>query len=500
MYLSYAPLWHTDLWGHVAYGHWMLDSGTLPEFDPFVELANATPLVASAWMSQVLFGAAERGGGPEWLSCVFAVASVTVYVTLGLVFFQQTSRLSLALLGSILTWLICWDRHLVLRPELLGSVLFAVLLMLLSAARLPAFNSDVQKQRYSEASAIRLWSIRCIVGLLFVIWANAHGSFVVGLILLSVIATAAVFGAWRRDYSFLATIREPQTKQPLVLCLIAAGATLVNPYGIVLWLHVISFASNPNLSTISEWQPPGLTSMTGLAVLLSTTVFAATLKFRRHNQMPAEWGLFVLFTTAVCLRERMVTWYAPVIVFLMMPGIHGLLDRFESSALMMRMQAMTSQRSRIQTALMILFVWLAFVFSPISQPVLGGRLRTETQLYRDQTPIGITKFLRETTPTERIANPQWWGDWLLWDGPPGLRVTMTTNTIHLLPPQHSEQLHAISWAKPPLAERLDAYNVELLVVDTERQIDLATYIRRSSDWRINYEDAHGIVASKRQEH
>lgn len=500
MYLSYAPLWHTDLWGHVAYGHWMLDYGRLPAFDPFVELADVTPLIASAWMSQVLFGAVERGGGAEWLSCVFAVVSVINYATLGLVFFRQTSRLSLALVGSILTWLICWDRHLVLRPELVGSVLFAMLLVLLSAVRLPGFNSDIRQTLSSETSAIRLWSIRGLMGLVFVIWANAHGAFVVGLILLTTIAIGAVCRAWRRGCSFLATIRDPETKETLVLCLVAAGATLLNPYGIVLWLHVISFGSNPNLSTISEWQPPELTSMTALGGLLSSTVFVATLKFRRHNPTSTEWGLLTLFTAAVCLRERMVTWYAPVVVLLVMPGIHGLLDRISTTTLMMRMQSMASQRSRVQTALMILLVWLAFIFSPLSQPVLGGRLRTEKQLYRDQTPIGITKFLRETTPTVRIANPQWWGDWLLWDGPPGLRVMLTTNTIHLLPAVHSEQLHAINWAKPGLADRLNHYDVELVVVDTARQVDLAAYIRLSPDWRIAYEDTQGLVASRTREH
>ncbi len=83
-----------------------------------------------------------------------------------------------------------------------------------------------------------------------------------------------------RPVAFWQRFENPETKETLVLCLVAAGATLLNPYGIVLWLHVISFGSNPNLSTISEWQPPELTSMTALGGLLSSTVFVATLKFR----------------------------------------------------------------------------------------------------------------------------------------------------------------------------------------------------------------------------
>ena len=34
-YLSHQSLFHTDLWGHVAYGEWMLSHRALPTEDPF---------------------------------------------------------------------------------------------------------------------------------------------------------------------------------------------------------------------------------------------------------------------------------------------------------------------------------------------------------------------------------------------------------------------------------------------------------------------------------
>ena len=136
VYFSYIPLWHTDIWGHVAYGQWMIDHGRLPDVDPFVDLAQTTPLVATAWLSQLLFGVLERSGGPERLSCAFAVISVSIYLMLAILFHLHTRRLGLAVFCSILAWLVGWDRHLVVRPELLGYLLLAALLTLLSAAHL----------------------------------------------------------------------------------------------------------------------------------------------------------------------------------------------------------------------------------------------------------------------------------------------------------------------------------------------------------------------------
>ncbi len=92
VYFSYIPLWHTDIWGHVAYGQWMLDHGRLPDVDPFVDLAQTTPLVATAWLSQLLFGALERSGGPERLSVAYAVISISIYLMLAMLFLLRTQR------------------------------------------------------------------------------------------------------------------------------------------------------------------------------------------------------------------------------------------------------------------------------------------------------------------------------------------------------------------------------------------------------------------------
>src|SRR5580698_2685798 len=36
------PLWHTDIWGHIAYGEWILDHRQLPEKEPFTPFSDKT--------------------------------------------------------------------------------------------------------------------------------------------------------------------------------------------------------------------------------------------------------------------------------------------------------------------------------------------------------------------------------------------------------------------------------------------------------------------------
>ena len=155
------------------------------------------------------------------------------------------------------------------------------------------------------------------------------------------------------------------------------------------------------------------------------------------------------------------------------------------------------RRSSIPTATSLLLVWIAFAFTPISRPVLGGRTRTAEQLFSSRTPLGVTQELRRLKLPNPVANPQWWGDWLTWAGPPEIRFMVTTNTLHLIPPDVFRNYHAMIWAKPGLEGRLEDFQVGTLIVDVKLQEELAAYVHDSSDWHIEYEDGAGIIATRK---
>ena len=78
---NYLPLRPNDLWVHVEWGQWMLDHWRIPSQDPFQPLAAGMPVVdRSAWLAQVIFGAVDRYGGPQWLSNMFALVSLVSWL------------------------------------------------------------------------------------------------------------------------------------------------------------------------------------------------------------------------------------------------------------------------------------------------------------------------------------------------------------------------------------------------------------------------------------
>lgn len=131
-YHSYLHLFYSDLWGHVAYGEWILQHQQLPTEEPFVPLAAGVPVIATAWGGQVLLALAVRTGDHEWLSHLFAITVWVSYLILARAFWFRTRHGGVALLGAFVAWCISWGRHAIIRPEIFGVLCFFTLIWLLA--------------------------------------------------------------------------------------------------------------------------------------------------------------------------------------------------------------------------------------------------------------------------------------------------------------------------------------------------------------------------------
>ena len=496
LYFNYIPLYCSDLWGHVSYGHWIMDHRALPTEDPYVRLADGVPIVATAWLSQVIFAAIERAGGAEGLSCAFAVTVLLTFVLYARVFWLQTRRAGLACGGAFLVLLVDFTRHAVIRPEIFGTLCFACLLWLIVRA-----DPEESGVTTDSRSADRVpWGLWFGIPVLFVIWANLHGSFVVGFAVLGSFFLGRSLQVVWQARQLMAVFADKWVRRWLLLTELAIGASLINPYGMDLLIHTVLFSSNPNLNDILEWFRLEMASLQGLAVGLSCLLLTVLLRHSHARVKPAFVVILLIVLTAVCLRIRMLTWYAPIVVLTIMPHLADVLGRIaksQPSAALAALGARLRGESFRYTLFAALVAWVCFAFSPASRFVLGGKPRDVAYVYNSETPRGITEYLREHPPEGQIVNPQWWGDWLVWDGPPGLPVFMTTNAVHVVPGKVWQDYMAFATSQPGLERRLDRYRVTTIVVDITRQEQLAVQVRKLPGWKIDYEDDQGFVATRR---
>lgn len=494
LFLNYLPLWHTDLWSHVAYGQWILEHGRLPAEDPFMPLAAGMQVVDSAWLSQVLFAWIEGWGGAAWLSNVFALVVLATYLILARVFYLQSHRVSVALLGSFVALAVGWSRLSTIRPEIFGTLCFALLCWLLIRCR-----ADEDHEAPATDRIAGIWPLWLAVPALFILWANLHGSFFCGLALLGAFTLGRALEVGWQSRSLRAVLLDRPARRLLLLSELALLATLINPYGLDLLIYSLVFVGNANLRDVLEWTPLVILGVGGREFALSLVLLLVVWRHSRRTIRPREVILLAIFATAAVTQIRMLSWYAPIFALVVVPHLGDIVQRLWPFREDHKISPATSQPAPgvASTAwryslCCVLILWISFALSGLSQPILGGAPREPERLYGRYTPRGVTEFLRENPPQGQIWNPQWWGDWLAWDGPPGLQPFVTT-MLHLTPREVWRGYMQIHNAQGGWGELLNRYRVTTIVVDKERQPLLAPALRQSDGWILRYEDDLALV-------
>lgn len=520
MLLNHFPLRGTDLWGHVAYGNWILAHRQLPSEDPLNPLAEGMRVVDSAWLSQVIFASVERWLGAAALSDLFAVTVLATYVVLAHLFYLQSSnplrqagpasrtrRLGPSMLGAILVLVIGWSRIATVRPENFGALCFAILLWLIARAD----EADTRETTATDSGRAR-WRPSLWIGvpLVFIAWANLHGSFVCGLLVLGCYLVGRVFEVAGQTRSILATLQDAIARRWLLLLELALAATLVNPYGIDLLLYTTLFSGNQNLKDVVEWQPLVILGIGGREFALSIVLLLLVTRHSRRRFAPAHALMLAVFAAAVIAGIRMIWWYAAVFGFVVVPHLAEIWNRLRplpaepeptpdagvAAGTDASAATMPPGRSWRYSLVCLLVIWIAFALAPIGRFVAGGDPRPLPKLLDNGTPLALCDHFREKPPVGQIFNPEWWGDWLAWHGPPGLKPFMTNN-MHLAPRQVWEDYVRVLRTQPGWQAVLVRYHVDTVVVDPKLQRPLARLLRQSPDWKLDYEDDQALVFARR---
>ena len=277
-----------DLWWHLKIGETIWVSHHIPNVDLFSFTANGSQWIAHEWLSQlILYGVYQAGGFSALQACFSLLASAIVvltYVLCGL----WSRNWKVSLLGGIGA-LFFLTVSLAIRPLLLGHLFLLIELLLLYAG-------VVKRSKWIFALPV-----------LFVIWANCHGSFLFGLVVLF------CAGLWhlclqseRRDVLRWSTL--------LLLCLLAP---LLNPIGPALALYPINVLlfQPDNIGNVEEWAPLNLLEARGigLAGLLAFVIFMRA--GLRKQLAAAEWFALAVTAAMAFRHTRMV----PIFGFIACP-------------------------------------------------------------------------------------------------------------------------------------------------------------------------------------
>ena len=247
-----APLADSDLFWHLAQGRQTIQGG-LARADAFSWSANGTALAPDQWLGQVLWYLAYVSLGWHGIALVRALCvALIVSLTLAAALFVQ-GRPVVALVASlpgIGLSRYAWSG----RPQLMGLVCFAALCLIVRVAG--------ERPR-----------VLVLAPALILLWANLHASFVLGLVLVVLVAIELA-------------IRDPGARRLAALVAVASvAASLVTPAGPAIWTsasgHFFSpprFIQEEGVPDVSE--PYGLLFAIVVAVVSITAFLARTTPLR----------------------------------------------------------------------------------------------------------------------------------------------------------------------------------------------------------------------------
>ena len=223
----------TDLWGHIRFGQLIASQGHLI---PHAQFAYSFPppgprWIDHEWLAQVIMALCYDAGGVVGLKLMKFACTAAVIILVARAIAEADAPVAIQFAVLMMTALVLLPQ-MQFRPQLFTFVLLAALVLVLA------------RDSYSQRATS--W----LVAILFVPWANLHGGFIVGIVVLATYTvTIGVVDVWR----------QAGWSRPLRLALItiaSALATLVNPYGAGVWRVLAETFRTPlTMHRISEYQP-----------------------------------------------------------------------------------------------------------------------------------------------------------------------------------------------------------------------------------------------------
>lgn len=455
------PLWHTDLWGHLAYGRLISRSGRLPVAEPFLPFSSDAPLVDTAWLSQLAGYSLFRLGGPALLQWTYALLVTAAAAAVLVPAVRRGDRLLPRLAAAGVFLAVGWQQLAIVRPQLVGLACFAGLLALVDRP-------------------VRSRTARAGLVVMFALWANLHGSFVMGLLLLVTCVLGRTVDRWRRTGHWTSLKRDRTWRVLVEYLVLATLAVMVTPYGTGLPEAVLEISRHPNLKDLVEWQPLGL-EQSQARIMIVAVLFVLVVLWRSSRRVTSsECLLFLGLGVAAVVTSRMITWWAPVVAWLV---ARHLSDR--------RRSGRPPACHLAWTAVTALAVGLAIVMTPATWSLLRGQHELGRAVSRE-TPVAAVEWLKRHPPQGPVFNLYEWGDYLVWAGIPEVQPLVNSHA-HLLSTSLWQDYLAVIDVEPGWQATLDQYGVETVLLDHRRLRGLAASLEADSSWRSVYRDAHAEI-------
>jgi hypothetical protein len=477
-----VEMWHAALTPDFPWllrtGQFILDNGRLPAGDLFSWTAADKPAVFYQWLFMALVAALERAVGVHGLFILHVGLAAAIYL-LGPLYAAVPRRVPPTITITVGAFVLA-----------IATVNFSLRPMVASSAMLLAQYALVQALRRDRLSL--RWALGLVTAI-YVCWANLHNGFVLGVGSLALFAIGDLVervGFYRfepgdRD----AEGRPLAIRRYLALAAAAICASMVNPYGIGLYTHLIEFSSQPYLNAvIQELRSPDFHIVQFRWFLLLMAALAALMMRARRAFAAADLLHLAAFTLATLACARFVVWAVLFYGLILPRALHQvsaawLAMRADLRAMLCDTAAAVRRAAGLAAggAVAGLAAWLAVSPVPLGDPCAA--IAPALAAYDTRVPAGERTFLSPEAGSCAIARA------------PSFKVFIDTRFDFYGQAVTADDVDTLRLL-PHWKDTLRRWQVDRLIV--EKHWPLAQALAVDPDFQILYEDAAAVIARPSQ--
>jgi len=470
-----------DTGWHIRTGQWIMEHGRVPDHDIFSFSKPGQPWFAWEWLWDVVFGWLHQKAG---LAAVAVASMILLSFTFALLFrltrracpnpFIAIGVTLMATAGSSMHWLA--------RPHLFTLFFTVVFYWILEDAR--------------QGRTRRL----ILLPFLMVLWANLHGGFLVGTILIGAYV-AGEFVSWLLASERTGTKALLAQSKPYLLALAGCvGASLLNPYGYHLHAHVYRFLTSSNfyLRYIQEYQSTSFQTVLALwyePMLLLGAVAAAWCVYRKRFAqalLVAAWahlGLFAVRNMPIYLLIA-----APPVANMLYEWLELLVGAHAPEWLRKAARSLLDYGAgfdaldrlpRVYATSAVAAVLLSAVFFTPNPPWIF-RAEYDPQRY----PAAALQVLRSPQVAGNVYTIDEWGDFLIYSLYPNAKV-FVDGRFDFYGPEFTEKYLGLNELRYGWEQTLNQYGIGTMLLPVDAP--LARALKLSSRWQLVYDDGVAIV-------
>lgn len=453
-YLCTQPIDQYDFWQHLKVGEIIFNTKKILDKDIFTFTIYGKPYIDMHWGAQLFYWLIYKVGKLELLIFTHAMLLTSVYILLLKLSLKTSKNLKVSAFATLISIVLSLSNF-ALRPQAFSILLFTIIFYLLKTNRLK------------------------FIPFIFLIWANLHSAFLVGLIL---ICTHMFEGLDLKKKEFI----NPDIFSTLLISIIF---TILNPFNVNLYSTALNVGpASSKVTHIMEWMPPSLTNETGIIFFSALTLLLILHLWKRLKWSITEIITFLAFTILALKWQRAVIWWAIITV----PIFTRYIKEVLSSQINQEMQRSEKIINATLSFILIIYFISCLPWLKTNNPLVP---KVKQYLIAQNTPIELSSKLKTLDYSKRIFNNFSWGSYFEWDLREDQKIFFDPKDF-LYKPKMVRDYYTVANGETRWEEVLSFYKVDTLAIGKEEQPELIKRVRKSINWGKVYEDKLGYIFIK----